>query len=627
MHNSPLPKSRSTEFPPPAPIAEDVPQDDRIIARVFWISALVIVLIALLVGAVMVYYKQSAPAEPVSEAEIVGPRESTVAARNEPPLVPFVNFNAEGGIRFSHVNGAYGERLLPETMGGGVAFLDYDNDDDQDILFVNSAAWPWQPPATGGERTAALYRNRGDGTFDDVTRGSGLDFPFYGMGAAVGDYDGDGFVDVFLTAVGRNRLLRNDGGKRFVDVTASANVAGADVDWSTGATFFDFDRDGDLDLFVCNYVRWSRDIDLKVDYRLAGIGRAYGPPTNYAGAHPYLYRNEGGGKFIDVTRAAGMEINHPATGLPVAKALSVMPFDADHDGWPDLAIANDTVRNFLFRNLGDGRFEEIGVAAGIAFNNDGAATGAMGMDVKRDHEGGRSTLAIGNFANEMTSFYVAQTGALFTDEAVVSGIGPASRQALSFGLFFFDYDLDGRLDLLQANGHLEQEINSVQSSQHYRQPAQLFWNCGPDCPRQYTAVPRDKLGALGTPLVGRGAAYADIDGDGDLDMVITQAGGEATLLRNDQTLGHHWLRIKLIDNGRNTSAIGAALTLHTGERVQYRQVMPTRSYLSQVELPVTFGLGRETAIDKLVIRWPDGSIEERGELAVDKLHVIRRGEI
>ncbi|MBT8136222.1 MAG: CRTAC1 family protein, partial [Gammaproteobacteria bacterium] len=424
------------------------------------------------------------------------------------------------------------------------------------------------------------------------------------VGVAAADYDGDGWRDIFIAAVGKNRLLRNIEGRGFVDVTAQAGVAGGDDDWSSSAAFLDYDRDGDLDLFVANYVAWSREIDFEVDYRLTGLGRAYGPPTNYGGTNSLLFRNDGD-SFTDVSAAAGIEVNNPATGLPMGKGLAVCLLDVDADGWLDVLVANDTVQNFLFRNNTDGTFSETGATVGVAYDNSGSATGAMGVDAAWFTNDEDIGIAIGNFANEMTSFYVAQGGSsLFTDEAIVSGIGPASRRALSFGVFFFDYDLDGQLDLLQTNGHVENEINTVQPSQNYEQPTQLFWNCGVDCPRPF--VPVDSAGDLHQPVVGRGAAYADIDGDGDLDVLITQTGRRPLLLRNDQQTGNNWIRLQLNMPGANGDAIGALVEIEAGGGKQRQRLAPARSYLSQVELPLTFGLG-DAGSAAIRILWPDGT--------------------
>ena len=588
------------------------------IRRALWWSLGVLLALAAVVAALAVL-RQMRERPPALGDEVAPAPSHTTAAVAVPPL-PFTDVTASAGVDFIHHNGAYGERLLPETMGGGVAFFDYDNDGDADLLLVNSTNWPWQPVV---DATSRLYRNRGDGCFDDATAETGLGLRLYGIGVAVGDYDSDGFVDVFVTAVGENRLLRNIAGERFEDVTETAGVAGSPEAFSTCAAFFDYDSDADLDLFVCNYVAWSPAIDRAVDFRLTGIGRAYGPPTDFPGTNSQLYRNDGG-TFSDVSAAAGIEVANPATSAPAGKALAARPLDIDGDGALDLAVANDTVRNFLFHNQGDGTFRETGTATGFAFDTTGSATGAMGIDAARYDNDAKLGIAIGNFANEMSSFYVVRPGeSVFTDDAIVAGIGAASRRALTFGLAFFDADLDGRLDLLAANGHVEPEIARVQASQRYAQPAQLFWNCGAACSGSYVLA--DATGALATPRIGRGAAYADIDGDGDLDLAITQAGGPAALVRNDQALGHNSLRVLLRTQTANRHAIGATVTVTAGGQRQTQMVMPSRSYLSQVELPITFGVGAATRAQKLEVRWPNGEIETWADLAVGKTHVLAAG--
>jgi hypothetical protein len=595
-----------------------------VIGRAFRRSLLVIVLAAVAI-ALAVYLTREAP-EPtpvVDEAPVAAP-EAAPRAPVEVPALPFTDVTRTAGIDFVHVNGAYGKKLLPETMGSGAAFFDYDNDGDADLLLVNSNYWPGHRPPGTSPPHLALYRNDGAGGFTDVTAAAGLGVSLYGMGVAVGDYDNDGLRDLYITALGGNRLLRNVQG-RYQDVTESAGVAGGEDDWSTSAAFLDVDNDGDLDLFVANYVRWSEAIDYEVDFRLTGIGRAYGPPSAYEGDYCVLYRNDGDGTFSDISEAAGIRVDNPATGRPMAKALGVGPVDLDGDGWMDLLVANDTVQNFFFHNLGDGRFEEVGTVYGLAFDRNGAATGAMGVDAAHYRGDAALGLAVGNFANEMTSLYVTQgLPSLLADESIVEGIGPASRLVLTFGLFFFDADLDGRLDLLQANGHLEDEINEVQPSQHYAQPSQLFWNCGPDCPAAFALVKED--GDLSEPAVGRGATYADVDGDGDLDVLITQNGRSPRLLRNDQASGHHWLRVRLVGTTSNRDAIGAWVELTAGGRTQRRQVMPTRSYVSQVELPVTFGLGASETVEALRVHWPGGGTQDVQVPGVDRRITVEQAD-
>lgn len=581
-----------------------------------WVAGAVVV-----IATVWLTMRESADEAP-AEHRPTGPH-MPVGTTSTVPRIAFTDITSQAGVDFVHEPGAYGARLLPETMGGGVAFLDYDNDGDQDLLFVNSATWPWRPQPDN-PATSKLYRNRGDGGFEDVSEAAGLAVVLYGMGAAAGDYDGDGFVDVFLTAVGENRLFRNLHGEMFADVTAHAGVGGSPDAWSTSAAFADIDDDGDLDLFVCNYVAWSPEIDGEVDYRLTGIGRAYGPPTDFPGTDSYLYRNDGG-VFVDVSEQAGIRVSYPSTGQPVGKALAVVPVDIDGDRRVDFVVANDTVRNFLFRNLGGGRFREEGVDAGIAFDAGGTATGAMGVDAARFDNDDKVAVVMGNFANEMSSFYVARPGeGLFSDDAIVSGVGAPSRRALTFGVFFFDADLDGRLDMLAANGHVEPEIRRVQASQRYAQPTQLFWNCGTGCPRRYALL--DRVGDLADPVVGRGAAYADIDADGDLDVAIAQAGQRAVLLRNDQALGYNWVRVQLASQAPNPHALGAVVTADVAGRRQVRVVNPARSYLSQVELPVTVGLGNAARLDALTVQWPSGARETWTDLPAGRSYIVREGE-
>ncbi|MGI8602056.1 MAG: CRTAC1 family protein [Verrucomicrobiales bacterium] len=611
---------------PPASEPEDlVHQDDRIIGRAFRWSFVMLMLGAATIGAVMFALRRQ-PEQPAPKITTLAPPVRRDPPPAEVPVAHFRDFTREAGVTFVHNNGAYGEKLLPESMGGGVVFFDYDDDSAPDLLFINSTYWPGHMPAGKLPTTPALYHNDGSGHFSDITAGSGLDVAIYGMGAAIGDYDNDGRVDVFISAVGGGHLFHNEGGGKFREVTSAAGVSGDAADWSTSCAFLDYDNDGHLDLFVANYVRWSREIDFEVGYKLVGIGRAYGPPMNFEGAGSRLYHNDANGRFTDVSEKAGILVKNSATGLPAGKALGVAPVDLDRDGWLDLVVANDTVQNFVFHNRRDGTFAEIGALSGIAFDTYGNSRGAMGIDSAYFRNDEAVGIAIGNFANEMSALYISQRSPLnFSDEAIPQGVGPASRLFLKFGTFFFDYDLDGWQDLLFANGHLEEEIGKVQPSQHYAQPALLFWNRGAHGRSGFEVVAVSRVGAdLFKPIVGRGSAYADIDRDGDLDVVLTQVGGSPLLLRNEQSLGHHYLRLKLIGTKSNRDAIGARVLARVGPRTHIQQVMPARGYLSQSELPLTFGLGAKETVESIEITWPGGARQEVKDWKIDATTFVQQ---
>lgn len=603
------------------PGAQDAHEDDEIIGVAFRRSLAVIAGVGAVVGIIAAMGGDEPEPEVVREKD-VGVIETLETEVEALPGVRFTDVTAASGIDFVHTTGAAGSKLLPETMGGGAAFFDHDLDGDQDLLLVNGREWPEDGGAAPGHR---LYENDGAGAFTDVSEAVGLGPGGYGMGCAVGDVDGDGDHDLLITGVGGNQLLVRDG-DRYVDRTAASGLGGSPDAWSTSAGFFDMDGDGDLDLFVCHYVMWSRAIDEELAYTLNGTDRAYGPPMNYRGAFSSLYRNDGAGVFEDVSEASGIRVQNPATGEPMGKALGTAFLDVEPDGDTDVFVANDTVQNHLFINDGAGSFTEEGARTGFAFDRNGGATGAMGIDVGDFRQDGSYGVCIGNFAKEMSSLYVKDPRRMrFTDDAIGEGIGSPSRSRLSFGLFFFDYDLDGRLDLLQVNGHLEESINEVQPSQTYLQRPQLFWNQGPDARRCYTEVPPETAGDLDVELAGRGSAFADVDGDGDQDVLICQVGRAPVLLRNDQELGRRWLRVRLEQPGANRHALGATVELTIGGVLHRRAVTATRSYLSQSELPVTFGLGAEGEVEGLAVVWPDG---EHQEFAVpiepDQELVVRR---
>jgi hypothetical protein len=621
-----------------APFEEEELRDDTVITRALFWSLIVICSL----GAVglVVYFTWPEAAVPDERETITGRAET----RAQPPVVVpklrFTDVTKSAGITFVHENGAAGEKLLPETMGGGVAFFDYDGDGDPDLLLVNSKRWDHNQ-RDAKPATLALYQNDGKGNFKDVTAGSGLDVSLYGMGVAIGDFDNDGKPDVYITALGPNRLFRNLGNGKFEDVTTNANVAGSGDDWSTSAGFFDYDNDGRLDLFVCNYLQWTRRLDRDQPATLDGTTRAYGDPKKFAGTFCVLYHNDGNGRFSDVSAKAGIQVRD-RKGKPLGKSLGVCFADLDRDGWIDIFVANDTVQNFLFRNLRNGRFEEVGERASVAFDQQGNARGAMGADIALPRNNDEYAIAVGNFSNEMSAMYVSDgKRLLFTDDAISNGVGPLTRQQLTFGLFFFDADLDGRLDLFSANGHLERDITKVQSRQSYEQPPQLLWNAGPGFATEFLPCVepdrplrkdgeasdayakrlkaweadrddfRKRMGDCVKPMVGRGAAFADIDGDGDLDLMIAGNGQPPRLLRNDQRLSHHWLRVKVVGTNSNRDAIGAWVEVYLPNRTVLRQqVMPTRSYISQVELPLTFGLGKSDRVDKVRVTWPNGRAVE-----------------
>lgn len=567
------------------------------------------------------------PAPPVVPDPVAPARfESAPATMRHP--VRFRDVTDEAGIRFRHESGARGQKLLPETMGGGCAFIDFDRDGDQDIFLVNSCPWPGAERADGPRPTQALYANDGKGRFEDVTAAVGLDLVFYGMGVAVGDVDRDGWDDLFVTAVGQDRLLRNVEGKRFEDVGSALGLPEEDPDsWSSSAAFLDYDADGWLDLFVCRYIEWSPEVDLAQEFQITGIGRAYGPPRNFAGTFCRLYRNHAG-KLEDVSRAAGVEVRNPHTGTPLAKALGVAIHDLEPDGYPDICVANDTVQNLLFRNRRDGTFEETGLETGVAFDSAGNTRGAMGIDWAEIGEDGRQAFVVGNFAGEITALYVSELPSElpFTDNAIAEGIGNPSRRYMKFGVLFLDFDLDGRLDIFEANGHLEHEIGTVQPDQSHAQPCQLFWNAGPRSPRGYEAMSPQQVGDdLFRPAVGRGAATADIDGDGDLDILLAVNGGSPRLLRNDGGNKNGWIRFALEGRLSNRNAFGARVEIVAGGRIQRRTVRSGRGYLSQSEQMLTFGLADQSGVESARIWWPgEDDPQEIGPLAGRTLHRIRQ---
>ncbi|MBK9170064.1 MAG: CRTAC1 family protein [Bryobacterales bacterium] len=506
----------------------------------------------------------------------------------------FTDVTRAAGIAFSHNSGAFGKKYLPETLGPGCAFFDYDADGWQDILLVNGQDWPGQRRTRS---TLRLYRNNRDGTFTDVTRKAGLDVEMYGMGVAAGDFDNDGFPDLFISCVGQSRLFRNRGNGTFEDITVRAGL-GDRTGFSSSALWVDYDRDGLLDLFVCNYVKWSPETDIQCS--LDGKHPSYCTPEAYRGSTCWLFRNRGDGTFEDVTAKSGIFDSS-------SKSLGVTMFDYDLDGWCDLFVANDTQPNKLYRNRGDGSFEEIGVRAGLAFSEDGKARAGMGVDAADYDNSGIPSLAITNFHDEMLGLYHSIGGGRYVDWAARTEVGRLTRRTLGFGCFFFDADLDGLLDLLVVNGHIDEGVSRVRRDVSYAQAPLLLMNEGGG---DFRDVAAEVGGGFATPKVGRGAAFGDFDNDGDLDVLITTNQGPAYLYRNDQTAGHRSIRIRLVGTQSNRDGIGATVQFTAGDSQGSRMVRSGSSYLSQSELPATFGLGRREKADRVVVRWPSGRVEE-----------------
>jgi enediyne biosynthesis protein E4 len=529
------------------------------------------------------------------------------------PPITFQDLTQKAGIHFVHNNGAYGKKYLPETMGPGVAFIDYDNDGWPDIFIVNGTNWPGQPSK---HSTPKLYHNNHDGTFTDVTHKAGLDVEMLGMGVAVGDYDNDGYDDLFVTAMGLSHLFHNNGNGTFTDVTQKAGLMGP-REFSTSAAWVDYDRDGNLDLVVGNYVQWSIEGDLYCT--LDGKSKSYCTPESYKGLAVRLWHNRGDGTFEEVTTKAGL-------GDPTSKTLGIAIVDYDGDGWPDLLFSNDTQPNKLYRNNGNGTFTEKAVLAGVAFSEDGVARAGMGVDAADYDRSGAPSLLITNFANQMISLYHNEGKGLFVDEAPRSEIGRDTLLTLGFGCFFFDYDLDGWPDILIANGHIDSDIQRVQPNVKYAMPPHLFRNLGKGTFREVTKG----LGAgFASPRVGRGAAYADINNDGRLDVLLSTNGGPAYLFANvasgDAALQKS-LRVKLVGRKSNRDGIGTVVKVTSGGEMQSQMLRSGSSYLSASELVLTFGLARKDQAEAIEVRWPSGQVEKLTNVAAGQTVTVTEGK-
>jgi hypothetical protein len=529
--------------------------------------------------------------------------------------VQFKDITRAAGLRFIHNNGAFGKKYLPETMGPGVAFIDFDGDGRQDIFLVNGKDWPAAAGRPGHRKTRStpkLYRNNGDGTFTDVTTRAGLAIEIYGMGAAVGDFNNDGYDDLFVTVMGPNHLFRNNGNGTFTDVTRRAGLE-EPAEFSTSAAWLDYDKDGALDLLVANYVEWSPEKDLFCT--LDGANKSYCTPESYQGATARLFRNNGDGTFADVTQKAGLLD-------PNSKALGIAVLDADRDTWPDFFLANDTEPDKLYLNQQNGTFAEQGMRSGVAFSEMGIARAGMGVDAADYDRSGYPSLLVANFSNEMLALYHNEGTGLFVDDAPRSAVGHSSLLTLGFGCFFFDYDNDGWLDIFVANGHIENEIERVQRQVRYAEPPHLFRNQGGG---RFAEVTASAGSDLDKPRVARGAAYADIDSDGDPDILLTTSGGPAVLLRNDGGRNHS-LRLRLVGTKSNRDGLGAEVTLTAGGDRQWQMLRSGSSYLSQSELVLTFGLGAKTQADSVEIRWPSGQVDRLQTIPAGQTVTVEEGK-
>jgi hypothetical protein len=527
--------------------------------------------------------------------------------------ITFRDVTEQAGIHFVHNNGAYGKKYLPETMGPGVAFIDYDNDGWPDIFIVNGTNWPGQPAK---HSTPKLYHNNHDGTFTDVTRKAGLDIEILGMGVAVGDYDNDGYDDLFVTAMGQSHLFHNNGNGTFTDVTQKAGLMGP-KEFSTSAAWVDYDKDGNLDLVVGNYVQWSIEGDLYCT--LDGKSKSYCTPESYKGTAVRLWHNRGDGTFEDATKKAGV-------GEPTSKTLGIAVLDYDNDGWPDLLLSNDTQPNKLYRNNGNGTFTEKAVSAGVAFSEDGVARAGMGVDAADYDRSGAPSLMITNFSNQMISLYHNEGKGLFVDQAPQSEIGRDTLLTLGFGCFFFDYDLDGWPDIFISNGHIDREIQRVQPNVKYAMPPHVFRNMGKG---NFQETTKGLGAAFDSPRVGRGAAYADINNDGRLDVLVATNGGRAYLFENDATgdaAQQKSLRIKLVGTKSNRDGIGSVVKLTAAGETQTEMLRSGSSYLSASELVLTFGLAQHDKADTVEIRWPSGQVDRLANVVAGETMIVTEGK-
>ncbi len=530
----------------------------------------------------------------------------------EPPIpVRFVDVAAKSGIDFVHDNAASKEKFLIETMGGGAAWLDFDNDGFLDAYLVNSAATdvykPSKPPR------GALYRNQGDGTFLNVTETAGVAaVGLFGMGVAAGDYDNDGDTDLFVAGYVRSILFRNNGDGTFEDVTAKAGVANPDL-WASSAGWFDYDNDGRLDLVIVNYLDWSPENNLFCGEQRPGY-RSYCHPNKYRGQPVTLYRNNGGGTFEDVSASSGV-------GRTPGNGLGVVCFDFDDDGWMDFFVANDSMQNFLFHNQGDGTFEEIGLPAGVAYGDNGEAEAGMGVDAADIDGDGRIDLYLTHLDFEFDRLYHNNGDGFFEDVTFGAKLGYDSFHVSGFGAGLIDYDNDGRRDIFTVNGHVLDNIQLYHAETAYAEPKAVYRNAG----GTFENV-SEKLGPdLQRARVSRGAAFGDYDNDGDIDVLVNDSGQPAELLRNDGGDAHQWVQIHLIGTESNRDGVGARVTLTAGDLKLYDQRTGGGSYQAAHDPRLHFGLGKRSRVDSIEVRWPSGKSDRVENFETGQVIAIQEG--
>ena len=526
--------------------------------------------------------------------------------------VTFTDVARQYGITFQHFNAASPEKYLIETMGSGCGWIDYDQNGLLDLYFVNGAATRVSTPQRPVQ--SALYRNNGDGTFTDVTHAAGVGAEgLFGMGVAVGDYDNDGFPDLFVLGYGRCILYHNNGNGTFTDVTAAAGVANPGL-WASSAAWFDYDNDGKLDLAIANYVDWSPERNFYCGDRGPGL-RSYCHPDDFHGQPPTLYHNNGDGTFTNVSKASGI-------GMKAGNGLGIVTFDYDNDGWQDIFIANDHMPNFLFHNNRDGTFREVGYQAGVAVSADGQFEAGMGTDAADITGTGHLDLVVGHLDMQLARLYQNLGDQTFEDVTLRSKIAYATYHISTFGARFMDYDNDGARDLFLANGHVLDNIERYHADTKYAEPKMMFRNIGHGSFENIS----DRLGAdFQAPRVSRGAAIADFDNDGDLDILVNNCGQSPQLLRNDGGNANHWLQIFLIGTKSNRDGVGARVKVSAGDLVLYDQRKGGMSYQSAQDPRLHFGLGGRSAVDAIEVIWPSGAITNLASLKSDQIIAIKEG--